>query len=204
MLYEESRVRVILRLAVYRQSVHLGILADERFGLSFTIAAGPRRDTWPHFTVSDSRLPQPGGPGPRIYIPQEQGSPVIPPGTGFPFHRLLRLSGLRWRYSTTPPHENFSLLSLSLIRPTVSLPVCLRIKHPFGAYDQIFITVRQLWVCWCGALSLSLWREDGSVVYNCCWPSPAQSFSRPSPVGLGFLFLCLRLVFSVFVASCDS
>jgi hypothetical protein len=28
------------------------------------------------------RLPQPGGPGPRIYIPQEQGGPVIPPGTG--------------------------------------------------------------------------------------------------------------------------
>jgi hypothetical protein len=31
------------------------------------------------------RDPQPGGPGPRIYIPQEQGDPVIPPGTGFPF-----------------------------------------------------------------------------------------------------------------------
>jgi hypothetical protein len=26
-----------------------------------------------------------GGPGPRIYIPQEQGGPVIPLGTGFPF-----------------------------------------------------------------------------------------------------------------------
>jgi hypothetical protein len=25
-------------------------------------------------------------------------------------------------------------------------------------------------------------REDGSVIYNCCWPSPAQSFSGPSPV----------------------
>jgi hypothetical protein len=25
---------------------------------------------------------QPGGPGPRIYIPQEQDDPVIPPGTG--------------------------------------------------------------------------------------------------------------------------
>jgi hypothetical protein len=36
-----------------------------------------------HFTVSDSRLPQPGGPGPRIYIPHEQDCPVIPPGTGF-------------------------------------------------------------------------------------------------------------------------
>jgi hypothetical protein len=48
-------------------------------GLSFTIAAGLRqrshsrvrvpRVSWPYFTVSDSRLPQPGGPGPRIYIP---------------------------------------------------------------------------------------------------------------------------------------
>jgi hypothetical protein len=28
------------------------------------------------------RLPQPGGPGSCIYFPQEQGSPVIPPGIG--------------------------------------------------------------------------------------------------------------------------
>jgi hypothetical protein len=47
--------------------------------------------------------PQPGGPGPRIYIPQEQGGSVIPPSTGFPFHRLLRLAGLRWWYLTLPP-----------------------------------------------------------------------------------------------------
>jgi hypothetical protein len=83
-------------------------------GLSFTIAAGPRlrshsqvrvpRDSWSPFTVSDSRVPQPGGPGPRIYIPQEQRGPVIPPGTGFPLHHLLRLAGLRWRCSTPPPH----------------------------------------------------------------------------------------------------
>jgi hypothetical protein len=38
-----------------------------------------------------------------------------------------------------------------------------------------------------------LWREDGSVVYNCCWPSPAQSFSGPSPVGLATILYCLRL-----------
>jgi hypothetical protein len=31
----------------------------------------------------------------------------------------------------------------------------LGIKHTFGDYDQIFITVRQLQVCWCGALSLT-------------------------------------------------
>jgi hypothetical protein len=46
------------------------------------------------FTVSDSRLPQPEGPGPRICIPQEEGGPVIPPGTGFPVRRLLWLAGL--------------------------------------------------------------------------------------------------------------
>jgi hypothetical protein len=64
-------------------------------GLSFTIAAGLRqrnhfrvrvtRDSWPYFTLSDSRLPQPGGAGPRTYIPQDQGSPILPLGTGFLF-----------------------------------------------------------------------------------------------------------------------
>jgi hypothetical protein len=38
-----------------------------------------------------------------IYIPQEQRGPVIAPGSGFPFRRLLRFAGLRWRYSNPPP-----------------------------------------------------------------------------------------------------
>jgi hypothetical protein len=31
-----------------------------------------------------------------------------------------------------------------------------------------------------------------SVVYNCCWSSPAQSFSYPSHAGLTTTFYCLR------------
>jgi hypothetical protein len=71
------------------------VVSNERTDLLFIIAAGPRqrshsqvrvpRDSLPHFTVSDSRLPQSGGSDPRIYIPQEQGGPVIPPRHWVPF-----------------------------------------------------------------------------------------------------------------------
>jgi hypothetical protein len=41
------------------------------------------RRTRNHTLLSHLRLPQPGGPGSRIYIPQEQGDPVMPPVTEF-------------------------------------------------------------------------------------------------------------------------
>jgi hypothetical protein len=62
------------------------------YGHCLTLGLKSRR-THGHILLSLLRLPQPGGPGSRIYIPQEQGGPVIPPGTGLPFCHLLRLAG---------------------------------------------------------------------------------------------------------------
>jgi hypothetical protein len=42
------------------------------------------------------RLPQHEGPGPCIYIPQEEGGPVIPPGTGI--HRMDTSTAIYMNY----------------------------------------------------------------------------------------------------------
>jgi hypothetical protein len=49
-----------------------------------------------------------------------------------------------------------------------------------------------------------LWREDGSVFCVCYWPSPAQSFSGPSPLDLATTFYSHSFETSLFVASYDS
>jgi hypothetical protein len=61
-----------------------------------------------HTLLSHLRLPQPGDPGSRIYISPGTGWPGYTPGHWVPFtssltSRLLRLAGLRWRYSNPPP-----------------------------------------------------------------------------------------------------
>jgi hypothetical protein len=93
--------------------VYVGCTSDERMGLFFTIAADPCQcshsqvwvpwDSWLYFTVSGLRLPQHGEPGPCIYIPHEQGGPVITQGTEFPFCRLLRLAKAMVEVFNTAP-----------------------------------------------------------------------------------------------------
>jgi hypothetical protein len=108
------------------------------------------------------------------FIPQEQDGPVMPPSTGFPFCPLLRLAG--WGDHLTEVKVKVKVKSRSM----VNRPACLGVKHPSGAEDQIFITVRQLRVCCCGAPSV----KRGRVCrLQLLLPSPAQSFSGPSTEG---------------------
>jgi hypothetical protein len=61
---------------------------------------------------SHLRLPQPGGPGSRIYIPQEQGGPVIPPGTGFSLDRFCSKDVLQ----RTTDYYNFRSLIVNQMK----------------------------------------------------------------------------------------
>jgi hypothetical protein len=63
------------------------------------------------------------------------------PFSGFPNYPFFSISFLL--HSTTTDRVRVRVI----LRPTVSRPVCLGIKHTSRAYDQIFITVRPLLGC---------------------------------------------------------
>jgi hypothetical protein len=86
---------------------------------------------------------------------------TIAPGPCQRNHFPVRVPWDSWPYVTSwdlrlPFSSPPTTLSRSVIlRPTVSRSVCLGKRHPSGAYDHIFVIVRQLRVCSCGTLSLA-------------------------------------------------
>jgi hypothetical protein len=62
------------------------LLVQLLLSLARAVTLGSKyRRTNDHMLLSHLRLHQPWRSGPRIYIPQQQGGPVIPPATGFSF-----------------------------------------------------------------------------------------------------------------------
>jgi hypothetical protein len=109
--------------------------------------------THDHLLLSHLRLPQPVGPGPHIYIPPEQSVPVKPPGTGFPFHRLLRLARLHTGTNSVQSQIQSYLTTES---QSASLSWCqttIRARDQFLLLLEIFL--RQLRVCYFVAPSLT-------------------------------------------------
>jgi hypothetical protein len=87
-----------------------------------------------YFTVSDLRQ------GPCIYIPQEQGGPVIPPGTGYLSPNADSLSFSCLRYSLGPaPTENTVSRNTPIV---VYLPIrCLETGSSIAARIRICCNV---------------------------------------------------------------
>jgi hypothetical protein len=102
-----------------------------------------------------------------------------------------------WR---TKNDLNLSLSLRLMLRPTVSRPVCLGIKHPSGTNGQIFITVRQLRVYWWGAPSY----ERTGLSFTIAAGPRQRSHSRARVPWDSRPFYCLRFETSLFVTSYDS
>jgi hypothetical protein len=116
------------------------------------------QDSWPYFTVSDARLPQPEGPGPHIYISQKNCGLILSPGPGFPFRRLLWFAALRWRYSNPPPR--WERLNNGIWYVFMEFWFCCISRFKIGAYDVNALSI----YFWCVYLESVLtegwaWRE---------------------------------------------
>jgi hypothetical protein len=105
-----------------------------RLARAVTLGSKSHR-THDHILLSHLRLPQPGRPGPCIYIPQEQGGPAIPLGTGFAFVASYDSQGYG-EGILTQLHKEILKFKLNYYRQLVDL--YLDVGLPSGAQDQIF------------------------------------------------------------------
>jgi hypothetical protein len=110
-------------------------------GLSYTIAAGLRQciysqvrvpqDSWPHFTVSDSRLPQPGVQAPYLY----------PPRTGWPSYIFPTLGSHSVAFYD---RQGYSVGNSNPL-PHPRVPVCYVLTHKFRGGPNKKHSIADFW-----------------------------------------------------------
>jgi hypothetical protein len=144
----------------------------------------------PYFTVSHE-TPSTWRSRSLYLFPLGTGWSSCTPGHWVPFCRLLRLAGLRWRYSNPPPHGSthwpkfkFKLIyDRQLVGQTYLGPV----TNFFSLLEVFF---RNLPVCYFVAPSLTRGRVC-NFLYNCFWYLPEHSLLGRSPAELTAIFYCL-------------
>jgi hypothetical protein len=124
------------------------LLVQLLLGLARAVTLGSKsRKTHNHILLSHLRLPQLGGPGPRIYILQEQGGPVIPLGTGLPF--VASYDSQRYGLGIlTRLHTGVWQLSFRSNAFTVML-LMPSIGHERKERERLFMCCASFNLCWC-------------------------------------------------------
>jgi hypothetical protein len=95
----------------------------------------------------------------------------------------------------TRNHSGYKLVVIEVtLRPIVSRPISLGVRHPSGTRDQFYflleIFFRRLRVCNFVVPSLTRGRVC-NLLYNYFWALPEQSLLARSPAELTALFYCL-------------
>jgi hypothetical protein len=160
-----------------------GALSDERTGLAFVYDADPRQrwlyrvrvpwDSWPYFTLSYLRILLTSPPATRSVTVE-----VFEPAS-------TRVNPIN---TTHTVQEHKSKSKLCYDRRSVDQSVLVSSIH-LGLTSRFLLLLDS---CVFVDVGRSLWRENGSAIYNCCWSLPAQSFLGLSPAGLVTLLYCLR------------
>jgi hypothetical protein len=123
-------------------------------------------------------------------ISQEQGAPIIPPGTGFSFHRLKRLAELRWRYSTPLPHSCLILAEQSRAVAYCRQPsstVTLGIGPPWDPWPYICSVSRLLFFFSSFVVPPLIKGRGWAFFYN--WCSLTTPYSTRGHIKVGDIYI---------------
>jgi hypothetical protein len=137
------------------------VLVQLHLGLARAVTLGSKSRRTHHILLSHLRLPQRGGPGPCIYIPQEQGGPVIPPSTALDSNPAMTVrshSGLRTNWTQRALYVQRESHRLFRVQLPGMRTVLIRPPHLHVAFG----------------LNPTPWRRKGEWIYRSTLSWPRQ------------------------------